>query len=339
MTGDNHKIVNREDPNEINSLFTIEEEIASSHQRVVSGRSNEPRYPTLQNEKQKNDFHQTTQNSIETVSSLLNLENYSIRKNNSNTEPHFDNKFNQNSKIDNSIKYFFLEPSDTNKSPEQNKIKDYIKTDFKSSVMGTSSSNNHKEYSNTANHHKHNFTRSETYKNDKSSLSEGSNKDFDLSNKNETSEFKKINPKEKKHEKIKKEIVIPYRSIDCIFNKKNIWINLQTQEPDKICYDIWDENSEHIKKSLPSNPGELHSRETIEKIFQNYLINIEDIPAFYTFKDLINPLSEDKITKMKSIIIESLEQNIRSLRSNMSLKTNFRKVICKLFIQFFFDKL
>ncbi|KAF4670632.1 hypothetical protein FOL47_001894 [Perkinsus chesapeaki] len=39
--------------------------------------------------------------------------------------------------------------------------------------------------------------------------------------------------------------LMPYRTIDIIFNKSNVWANMQTPEPTRIYYDLWNNNYWH----------------------------------------------------------------------------------------------
>ncbi len=140
--------------------------------------------------------------------------------------------------------------------------------------------------------------------------------------------------------------ILPYKTIDCIFNKKNIWINLQTPEADKIYYDIWDENKwyplnfsnnkddgnekkpdSNVSFNKNSGMNEFFEGEESENQMKNYLINMEDIPAFYTFKDLINPFTEDDLKKLRNNIMNSIKYNITLYRKEFSLNTMIKNVM------------
>ncbi len=113
-------------------------------------------------------------------------------------------------------------------------------------------------------------------------------------------------------EKIKND-TLPYKTIDVVFNKRNIWLNLQNQNPSGIFYDLWDRD-----RWLPV----IEKRDS-EKI----LINHTDIPAFYSFKNICPPFSEDELIVMKKNIIKNLSNGLKLTRSQKNYATTIKKVI------------
>ena len=68
--------------------------------------------------------------------------------------------------------------------------------------------------------------------------------------------------------------VLPYRTIDVIFNKKNIFLNMQNPSPVGILYDLY--NKERWYPLLKIKEGAQEAKDI--KVWK------QDIPAFYSFK-------------------------------------------------------
>ena len=190
------------------------------------------------------------------------------------------------------------------------------------------------------------------------SIFEGSNRNSSFINKN--SKEKKVSLLENYDSQLNsklnninenKEITqLPYLTIDCIFNKQNTWINLQNRENSlNIIYDIWDENLWHplnyyiheVKKSEKHEGKErgssnesrrygqrAHQGSDLSKANTSYntLINMEDIPAFFSIKDLIKPFPEEKFKTIQKNILDILKEGIRDLRQKENKKTKFANV-------------
>jgi hypothetical protein len=105
--------------------------------------------------------------------------------------------------------------------------------------------------------------------------------------------------------------VLPYRTIEVIFNKKNIYVNKQHPNPVGICFDIYDKN-----KWL----AVLNKKDGKSKI-----IHKSDIPHFYSFRNFVNPYPEDEILLIKKKILKSLSKSIREVRLQKNLPTNITK--------------
>jgi centrosomal protein CEP76 len=106
--------------------------------------------------------------------------------------------------------------------------------------------------------------------------------------------------------------VLPYKTIDVIFNKRNIWINLQHHNPAGIFYDIYDRD-----RWLP-----LFRKTETDRIN----INHSDIPAFYSFKNFCPPFPEDDLITMKKNIIKSICNGFKLTRNQKNYSTNIKKV-------------
>jgi centrosomal protein CEP76 len=110
--------------------------------------------------------------------------------------------------------------------------------------------------------------------------------------------------------------VLPYRTLDIIFNKKNIFVNIQNPNPAGIEYDLYDKAKwfSVLKKRDASNDLE-------DEIWK------QDIPAFYAFKNFLPPYTDEEIELMKKSILSSLTHTIRNVRIQKNLNSFFKSVI------------
>lgn len=98
------------------------------------------------------------------------------------------------------------------------------------------------------------------------------------------------------------EIEVPYRTIDIIFNNKNIYMNLQHFDPSRIIYDLYDNTlwNPFVPKST--------------KIFS----------AFYPPPILLPPLHLPQAKKLQSNILKEIKIGISALRSGKNLPTSWK---------------
>ena len=137
--------------------------------------------------------------------------------------------------------------------------------------------------------------------------------DFNV-NKNSTME--QFILKREQFKEIKNE-VLPYRTIDVIFNKKNVFVNLQNPNPVGIFYDIYDVDKWYqFLRAKDEEQKEEEIKE--EKIWK------EDIPSFYSFKIFANPFTLEEIDKMKKNILFEFQKTIRSIRNQKGLNSFFK---------------
>jgi len=106
--------------------------------------------------------------------------------------------------------------------------------------------------------------------------------------------------------------ILPYKTLDVIFNKRNTWLNIQHHNPAGIVYDIWDRD-----RWLP-----LIEKRDPEKI----CVNHSDIPAFYSFKNFCPPFPEDELIQMKKNILKSLANGLKLTRNQKNYSTTIKKV-------------
>lgn len=98
------------------------------------------------------------------------------------------------------------------------------------------------------------------------------------------------------------EVDVPYRTIDIIFNNKNIFLNLQHFDPSRIIYDIYDHNLWYP---------------FVNKNFTAY-------PAFYTPPVLVPPLSLPQARRLHTALIKEMKIGISALRSGKNLGTSWK---------------
>jgi centrosomal protein CEP76 len=108
--------------------------------------------------------------------------------------------------------------------------------------------------------------------------------------------------------------VLPYRTIELIFNKKNIFVNIQNPNPAGIEYDLYD------KAKWFSVLKKRESNELEDEIWK------QDIPAFYAFKNFLPPYTDEEIETMKKGILSSLTHTIRNVRIQKNLNSFFKSV-------------
>jgi hypothetical protein len=109
--------------------------------------------------------------------------------------------------------------------------------------------------------------------------------------------------------------VLPYRTIDVIFNKKNIYLNMQNPNPVGILYDIYNKEKwfSVLKIRESNNPDPLQAR-----------IWKQDIPAFYSFRNFLPYYIDEEIEMMKKNILSSVTNCIRVTRNQKNLNTMFK---------------
>jgi centrosomal protein CEP76 len=113
--------------------------------------------------------------------------------------------------------------------------------------------------------------------------------------------------------KIKNDI-LPYKTIDCIFNKKNVYINLQNPDPVRISFDIYD-------NKLWYNVLRDKDKDGKEIIWKN------DIPTFYSFRNFASPYSDDEIDLMKKQILRYVNDTIKNVRMLKNMSTKMKRVV------------
>jgi len=136
----------------------------------------------------------------------------------------------------------------------------------------------------------------------------GENENDEKKQKNMATEFLWL--KEYDLRRIKNDI-LPYKTIDAVFNKKNIWINLQNPDPARILYDLY--NNKRWMTVLKTKD------DSKEQVWKN------DIPTFYSFRNFASPYSDDEIENMKKVILKGVNEAIRNTRMVKNMPTKFKR--------------
>ena len=113
--------------------------------------------------------------------------------------------------------------------------------------------------------------------------------------------------------KVKNDI-LPYKTIDIVFNKKNIWINLQNPDPVRILYDLYNNQRWMSVLKTRNDAGK-------EMIWKN------DIPTFYSFRNFASFYTEDEMEATKKSILKAVNEAIRSTRMIKNLSTKFKRAV------------
>jgi hypothetical protein len=111
--------------------------------------------------------------------------------------------------------------------------------------------------------------------------------------------------------------VMPYRTIEVIFNKKNIFINKQNPNPAGIRFDVYDKEKWFsvlkVSEQGITDPN-------FFKIWK------QDIPAFYSFKNFLPYHTEEEMDQMKKTILSSVTTTIKIVRNQKNLNSSFKTV-------------
>jgi hypothetical protein len=108
--------------------------------------------------------------------------------------------------------------------------------------------------------------------------------------------------------------LIPWGSIELIFNHKNIWSNLQHQNPAKIMYEIFDETKWRPYLSSFGDKG---------KSFPW----LHRIGSFYHMSNLAAPISPEEIQKIETMILKDIKFTISCGRSGLNMESKFRSPV------------
>jgi hypothetical protein len=107
--------------------------------------------------------------------------------------------------------------------------------------------------------------------------------------------------------------LIPWGSIELIFNHKNIWANIQHQNPSKIMYEI-------------SNPN-------MWRPFLAYWDGKVEMPwlnkvgSFHCISNLEAPIQPEEITAIETMVLKDIKFTINCQRSGLNLESKFRSPV------------
>jgi len=111
--------------------------------------------------------------------------------------------------------------------------------------------------------------------------------------------------------------VLPYRTIDVIFNKKNIFLNKQNPNPAGIYFDLYNRDKWWTALKIRDQDSIQPNTESIWN---------QDIPAFYSFKNFLPNYTEDDIIGIKKSILSSVTHTIKVVRLQKNLNSFFKTV-------------
>jgi hypothetical protein len=135
----------------------------------------------------------------------------------------------------------------------------------------------------------------------------------DKKQKNMAKDFEWKREYSNRKKKVKNDI-LPYKTIDIVFNKKNIWINLQNPDPVRIIYDLYNNQRWMSVLKTRNDAGK-------EMIWKN------DIPTFYSFRNFASFYTEDEMEATKKSILKAVNEAIRSTRMIKNLSTKFKRAV------------
>ena len=99
-----------------------------------------------------------------------------------------------------------------------------------------------------------------------------------------------------------------------IFNKKNIWINLQNPDPVRIYFDLYNNKKWMSVLKLKDTNGK-------EKVWKDY------IPTFYSLRNFAPPYSDDEVDAMKKLVLKTMNESIKNTRMIRNMKTKFKRSV------------
>ena len=107
--------------------------------------------------------------------------------------------------------------------------------------------------------------------------------------------------------------LLPWGSIELIFNHKNIWANIQHQNPSKIMYELY--NTKQWRPFLSVWNGKIE------------LPWLSKVGAFYSISNLEAPISTENIVSLETMIMKDIKFTIDSQRSSLNLDRKFRSPV------------
>jgi hypothetical protein len=103
---------------------------------------------------------------------------------------------------------------------------------------------------------------------------------------------------------------MPYETIDMIFNRTNIYTNMQFHDPEKITYNLYDKSRWRPYITLP-----------------NDVIWKGKFDPFYSLSNFGPTYTPGLVNKMKESLIKEMRVGIAAARSGKNLQTRFKKKV------------
>lgn len=140
-------------------------------------------------------------------------------------------------------------------------------------------------------------------------------------------------------------LVLPYGQVDLVMNHKNVWANLQNQNPASIYYHLHDERQwlpliadpalPHAHLLAAAKPSENKEEEKKKPKKQDPKIQLLDcrmrgdytkpFMSFYDPKGLEPPHGAMQVAKIESNILKEVEIAIKQVRSSKSLSSKIKR--------------
>ena len=111
--------------------------------------------------------------------------------------------------------------------------------------------------------------------------------------------------------------VLPYETIDLIFNSKNIWANLQYYSPERIYYNIYNKNEWLPLFAAPNEKD-------INTIINNINSNNNNNNSFYTIDRIDNVYPYVMLNKLEEWLKKEVRVSVATFRKEKGLSTRFK---------------
>lgn len=113
--------------------------------------------------------------------------------------------------------------------------------------------------------------------------------------------------------KVKSPDMLPWGSIELIFNHKNIWANRQHQNPSKIMYEIW--NTDQWRPFLSFWDG------------KNEWPWLNKVGSFHSISNMEAPITPEEIIRIQTMVLKDIKFTISCQRSGLNLESNFKSPV------------
>lgn len=107
--------------------------------------------------------------------------------------------------------------------------------------------------------------------------------------------------------------ILPWGTIELIFNHKNVWANIQHQNPAKIMYELHNTNQWRPFLSVWNGKVEMPW--------------LSKVGAFHTVSNLEAPISPEDIARIETMVLKDIKFTIDSQRSSLNLERKFRSPV------------
>ena len=113
--------------------------------------------------------------------------------------------------------------------------------------------------------------------------------------------------------------LLPWGSLELIFNQKNIWANIQHQNPAKIMYEISNPNSWRPFLAYWDGKTEMPW--------------LNKVGSFHCISNLEPPMQPEQITAIETMVLKDIKFTINCQRSGLNLESKFRSPVEMTYIE------